>query len=344
MAQHNTNRVSRAGMAGAILAAALLIASPAALAQQKKPAPEPTLKGPEVNDRNVPGAMPDFGTGVNRRFFERMPPEVFRRALGVIAADDAPDEIRATPAQREQFRKLVEGFEDQAKKYRREHAKEIDALRREAGERIPQRGAKKADAPEPMDSMDSMSPDEQKAREGARMKLRELLDGAPKIEDVFTKVWTDLSEPQRIAVQANLDAWRDEQSKKREDEYVRRQLAQKGKAPTPPASRAAPDRAADEMMAPMTDQAPPRAGAPNRPARADDARITPERRERLMRILARLTPEEQDQLLQRLEERLKDRADAAPPQRRGGAAAPARGKPAPDPNRVNVPKPEDDKN
>jgi hypothetical protein len=135
-------------------------------------------------------------------------------------------------------------------------------------------------------------------------------------------------------VQAELDKWRAEQTKKREDEYVRRQMDKKKPEQRPGARPAAPARPdADEMMmAPKTDARP---GATGEDGAAANPRLAA-RRERLMRIFSQLTPEEQEQLLQRLEERLRDRRGRNGP----GAGEP---KPAADPDRVKVPKPEDDK-
>jgi hypothetical protein len=317
------------------LAAGLGLSFSGAFAQDAKPASP--LKGPTVTDRNVPGSPEDFGMGANRRFGDRVPPEVFRRAIGVLTAEDAPADLRATPEQRAKFKEMVEGFEDSVRSYRKSHAKKIEELRKAAGDLRPgERPGQRRQQPGRDDEMKAqaeLTPEQQKAREEARAKLRELMAGAPKIEDVYTKVWTELSDPQRTAVQAELDKWREEQAKKREDDYVRRQMDKKK-----PVQRAAarpgaePRPGADEMMAPKADARP---GATGEERTTENPRIAA-RRERLMRIFSQLTPEEQEQLLQRLEERLRDRRGRTSP----GAEEQ---KPAADPDRVKVPKPDDDK-
>lgn len=311
--------------------AALALCAGLAQAQQSEDR-DPPLKGPSVTDRNVPGAAPDFGMGMNRRFGERVPPEVFRRALGVLTADDAPADIRATPEQREKFKELVDNFEASVRKFRQEHAKEFAELRKAAGE--PARGSdrprrQRAQGDDAMTDSENLTPEQQKARENARAKLRELNATAPKIEDVYTKVWAELSAPQRDAVQAVLDKWRDEQAERRMEDYVRRQTAQKDQPPARPAAQRPAPGPDQEMMAPATTDRPP-------PPRDENPRAAA-RRERLLRLFAQLSPEEQQQLLDRLEERFQAR-------RRGGdrPARPAP-KPEPNPDRVKVPEPEPDR-
>ena len=65
-----------------------------ATAQPTKAPVEPTLKGPEVKDRNVPGVDGDFGMGAEKRKYapERIPPEVFRKAVQSLSDPNAPAE------------------------------------------------------------------------------------------------------------------------------------------------------------------------------------------------------------------------------------------------------------
>lgn len=315
----------------ALLGVAGLSAS--TLAQSTPPAASPVLKGPEVKDRDVPGVVGEFGsTNVARRFADRMPPEIFRKALGVLTAEDAPADLRATDDQRAQFKELVEDFEVRVREYRRSHGKEIAELRKLAGEiqgpRDAKKAEKKADAD---DSMQNMSEGDQKKRDEAKAKLRELMEGAPKIDEVYTKVWAGLSEPQRKAVDAELEKFREEQAKQREEQYVKQRVKKSeagGEAKKPAAE------SDDMMMKPSpVDQRPV-----ERPLAS---RLSPERRDRLMRILSQMTPEEQDQLIQRLEARIKDRVGAPSP----GEGDKPKGqkkntKPAPNPDDVQVPEPD----
>lgn len=311
-----------------LVAAAGCCLSPlSALARQPgATAPSPTLKGPEVKDRNVPGVSPDFGISVDgkRRFADRMPPEVFRKALAVLTAPDAPADIRATDAQREAIRTSVEGFEQQVREYRKSHAAEITQLRQAAGEiqAAGKGGAKAAKLNQdemtgPSDAKQELSAAELKQREEAKAKLRELMEGAPRVETVYTQVWTSLSEPQQKAVDAKLAEYKSEQAKKREDAYVQKRAASK----KTPAVDGSPTKPSDVR--------------PSSPA-AEMSKLTPELRERLIRFFEQLSPEERAQLMSRLEERLKDRAPAAK-----GEPGKARkqGKPAPNPDEVKVPAP-----
>ena len=317
----------------AFLAFSVLIGGvPTALAQagKEKNADPPVLKGPSVQDRNVPGAPGDFGMGpgAGGGRAERVPPEVFREALGVLTAPDAPAAIRATSEQRDKIREFVEGFEQAARRFRREHADEIAELRRAAGEVAGNARRRNAEArPAENEAPRMLTPEEQEARERARVKLRELMAAAPKMEDVYTKAWAALSDAQRNAVEAKLDEWREKRAKEREDAYVRRRMNQVAQTPAAPQRPAAQARGEGEPM--MT------------PAQGDDVpaerqRVREARRERLLRVFNRLSAEEQEQLLQRLEGRFAPRRNNATPDR-------ATPKPPADPERVKVPSPEGEK-
>ena len=289
----------------------------------------PVLKGPAVNDRNVPGSTPDFGMDPagNGRRAERVPPEVFRRALGVLTAEDAPAEIRATPEQRARIKEFVEGFEQSVRRFRRENANAIESLREAAGE--PARNAPRREndrRSRPNESrMDALSPEQQKAREDARVRLRELMAAAPKLEDVYTKAWAQLSDARKDAVEERLDEWRAVRAKEREEAYVKRRTSQR--PPSPPPARRARGAARPDSDDPMVTR-PTEGAPPESPRTSRDAR-----RERLVRLFNQLSPEEQEQLLQRLEARFNGRRNNAAPDR----AIP---KPPPDPERVKVPSPE----
>lgn len=334
-----------------VLAAGCCVSAAVGQTQQPtKPAVAPTatpaLKGPDVKDRNVPGVAPDFGMTVEgkRRFADRMPPEIFRKALGVLTAADAPADIRATDEQRETFRTSVEGFEQQVREYRKSHASEIAELRKAAGEIGPAggkerpngKGSKDAgggggggspnEMSGPGEAMKELTPDEQKQRDEARVKLRTLMEGAPKIEAVYTQVWASLSDPQKKAVETKLDEYKAEQAKNREEAYVRQRAAKKAPQPVD-GSTAKPSEVAPER--PVV--------RPN----VERSKINPERRERLMRFFEQLSPEEQEQLLNRLEERFKDRVPGEKPGEPGKARR--QPKPAPNPDEVKVPSPDEKK-
>ncbi len=311
---------------------------------------QPALKGPAVKDRDVPGVVGEFGSaGGQRRQAERLPAEAFRKALSVLTAADAAEAIRASDEQRAEFKTLVEEFESRVKEYRRANGKQIAELRKLGGEQVGAKDAKrpKGEQGNAGDTMQSMSEADQKARDEARAKLRELMEGAPKIEDVYTKVWAGLNESQRAAVDAEIATFREQQAKQREEQYVRQRV---GKQNEPKGADAKPGAATDtkkpagdgddDMMKPSgVETAKKEGGASKLAERPLASRMSPERRERLMRILSQMTPEEQDQLLERLESRIKERVGG-----KGSAAAERAGKnvkPAPKPEEVNVPSSEE---
>lgn len=305
----------------------------------------PVLKGPTVTERNVPGADDKFGMGMGDRRGERVPPEVFRRAIAVILDENAAAKLRATPEQREEIRKLVDGFEESVRKYRRQHAKEIAELREAAGEIARERNAGEMRT----DGAD-LSSEELKKREEAKAKLRELQGAGPKIESVYTKVWTDLSEPQRVAVEKVLDGWRAEQAKRREDAYVRRQTAARdkdGKVVRPNAEAAKREaamregggRGANDEMMRMAPKEEARVGEAERARRQaaikEGENTENSRRDRLVRLFRQMSPEEQEQLLERLEERARTR------RRPNAAATGDKSKPPADVDQVKVPAPQE---
>ncbi len=138
----------------------------------------------------------------------------------------------------------------------------------------------------------------------ARQRLREIMAGSPRIEDYMTRVWETLSVAQREAVDAKLNEYRERETKKREEAYVRQRVTERQ-----------PD------------------GPPGRPAAANA-----ERRERLMQLFERLSPEQQEVLLERLESAARD-GGFAPGRQRGQRAQPSTDKPAPGMDEVDVPKP-----
>lgn len=316
-----TSRRSRATLISLALVAGSCLTSHIACARQAdggKPT-SPALKGPAVKDRKVPGVAPEFGTSVDgkRRFADRLSPEVFRKALAVLTADNAPADIGATDEQRVQFKRLVDGFEQQVREYRRKHASEFAELRKaagELGEKPKGKNAKNNGAADEMSGPMEPNQAEQTQRESAKEKLRQLTEGAPKVESVYTQVWTSLSAPQQKAVDGKLNEFRAEQAKKREDAYVQQKTGKK-------------------VVDGSTSKNPMPAGEPGK--------VSPEMRERLMQFFAQLTPEEQEQLMSRLKERFKDRLANNTPS--NGTNAKRQGKPAPNPESVNVPTPDDKK-
>ncbi|MCC6321865.1 MAG: hypothetical protein IT438_10580 [Phycisphaerales bacterium] len=342
------------------------------------PAANAPLSGPSVAPRDVPGVEGRFGEsadGLRRRLGDRIPPRVMKQALGAILGEDAREDVRATPEQREKIERVQREFEEQLREYLRTHRDELmevrgmmpadspigEMLRRYGVER-PRDGAQarrraraaegggptEARAPEAMADAPSDKPPARPAEQvppEKRERVRELLEGMPQPEQALTRVWKELTPEQRKAVEARLNDYRERQAKAREDAYVK-QRAGKDSAPARPDASAPEPRgraegARGEPGAPPREEmmmAPEsdRAGAPADAPRRNRAQAAgADRRQRLLRMFEAMTPEQQDQLLERLEQRMRETS--------GGRGRPARGepKPAPDMKDQPVPRPEE---
>lgn len=309
-----------------------------------------SLGGPAVQDRNVPGVAGQFGEGMEgkkRGQAMRLPPQVFRDAMNAVMGDDAPADVRVSAEQREKFEGWFDEFQDSVRAYQREHRAEIQELRRKAGD---QRGRRPGGADRGAPAQDpEMSADDKDAA-AARDQLRQIMEGAPKIEDIHTKVWAELNEKQKAAVDEKLAVFRERQAQDREENYVRQKASKKANG-AEQAREMERDRAAEDGQRPprrpAADGAAPgrRPGGPGGPGAGGPegqrgaSNVSPERRDRVMRLLNRLTPEQQDQVIARLEERLRDagldgpQGGRRPEGRRGGP------KPPPPMDGVNVPPP-----
>ncbi len=338
----------------------LLLCAGAAIAQPPAdPKPADALRGPAVNDRNVPGVNGSFGEpgGDKRKFVgeNKLPPRVFRNALDTIMSPDAPENLRVTDEQRTRYQGWMDDFQKSVGAYMKEHRTELDQLRRKGGESGGLRRPNQGDQRPPEGQNRPGNPDEMMKPDGppadpketgaARERYQALMAGAPKIEDLYTKIWTELKPDQQKAVDAKLDEFRAEQAKQREDNYVRQKTKKKN-----------PDAAKPESDQPKPGQ-PPQGEPRRRPnAQGGDAGpggpqgqpnergfgIDPQRRERLMRLFAQLSPEQQEQMLQRLEKAREQNGGKLPAPnqlRRGKGGIPGEGerKPAPQPDDSMLP-------
>ncbi|MEQ9095025.1 MAG: hypothetical protein RIE32_02045 [Phycisphaerales bacterium] len=90
--------------------------------QARRDAPEarrerPVLSGPQVRERRMPGIESGFSQGAQegrRAANAFVPPQIFRRVLGELMAEDAPLEIRLSAEQRERIANHVRAFEREA--------------------------------------------------------------------------------------------------------------------------------------------------------------------------------------------------------------------------------------
>ncbi|MBX3358612.1 MAG: hypothetical protein KF745_09290 [Phycisphaeraceae bacterium] len=273
-----------------------MIAASGALAQS-----EPALKGPQVKDREVPGVREQFSDGEQQGKGMRqirMPMPVFIDALKAIQGDSAPSDIRVSAELEAKIKGEIQKFEADRRAFAVNHRDELRSLRQSSGQgadRPVRRPAAEGDAMNEAPAAGQAPAS--KERQAAIEKLRELEKSSPKVEDLYTRVWEQLSVPQRQAVDARLDEWRQRAAKEREERYVRERVGRK-----------APGAAADGGAKPTT---PARPGA-NRPTspgvapsreRAVGAESISARRDRLIRAFEQLPVEEQERILDRLEQR-----------------------------------------
>jgi hypothetical protein len=330
-----------------VVAFASGLAASGALAQPPQgQRPDDAMSGPEVHDRQVPGVNGTFGEpgGEGKRFVNenRIPPRVFRDAMETVLSPEAPDNLRVTDEQRSRYRAWMDDFQKSVAAYMKEHAGELAELRKGAGEfgRRPNGPKGPATDNPPMD--ENNKPRDPQDVGAARERLQSILAGAPKIEDLYTKIWTELTPDQQKAVDGKLDEFRARQAKEREDRYVEQRMKKRGKPGQDgkkPAQGDQPGPGRPDGLERNPEGPRPEAAGPRGDFTDRAPQIDPARRERLMRIFSRLTPEQQDQLLQRLEQRLRGlgNGDAPQPGRRRGPQGPAEPRPAPEPDDSMVP-------
>ncbi len=346
-------RWSQCGM----MVALLFTAGAAAAGRLAEPpkGDEPVLKGPPVKERAVPGVVNTFGQSQEaRRMAERIPPEVLREALSVLTREDTPEAIRASEELEAEFRAVGDELRTATRKYMAEHREELIELRKDANlsgraaqeldRALGRRGGQSPDATAPRGGRrpDTMEPDQptppmdeaaEARQEAARQRLRELMSGAPRVEDYMTRIWEKLSPAQREAVDAKLDEYRKQEARRREEMYVRQRVGQR----TSEGPGATPQKSENDMMS-RENAARSEQDRPGQPMRPNVAAA--QRRERLMRLFDTLSPEQQEMLLERLENAARDGVPG-PSGRRAARGPREADKPAPGMDEVDVPKPED---
>lgn len=293
----------------AVLAIAALTA---AAAGQPRPAEQPDpLSGPKVRGRDVPGVEGRFGgePAGPQRARRALPVRVFEEALGALRGPEAPADLRLSVEQEERVDALLEDYRARVRAYLREHRGELGGAAREPlrralreGRAPRRRGGPDAPAMEPGRPMEG--------EERARERLAELRQNMPRFDDWQVKVWAELRQDQRKAVESRMEEMRRQIRERMGEEYVQRRVrAREGE----PAARqdARPARPQPAQVDGMRGPAGPAGeGAP------------PAARQRVRRIveqLAQLPPEEREQILSRLEEELTRRMQRR--EGRGGSPA-----------------------
>lgn len=288
MLTHRSPARPHAALARLLACVAGLAMSSATLAQSEMaPPPARGLGGPEVTEQRGPKGEGDFGGGGpefrrGKEGGQRGMAMVYREALSVVLKDDAPDNIRASDAQREQLTTIMREHGEQVRAYMDQHKDELAQLR-----------GKGADADED-------------ARRANRQKAEEIMRGAPNAKDAYNRAWQLLTPAQQAAVTERLSQVEARMSERRQDEYVRR--------------RVGPD--AGRERGPQADgprrRGPDAGPGDGRPGDGPRSGPDGDRRERLMKIFERMSPEQQEQLLRRLEERMAGRGDGERRERRAG--------------------------
>ncbi len=238
-----------------IALAASLLCSPA-LAQDDartgdSATPADVLRGPSVDDRNLPGDRTRFGEPMETpRPGAMARPVPFRLFLAALRTLESSPELTLAPEQSAAIRTIVEELQAEQRSFRREHGAELRELRW-AAQLGDQRRRGQGNAPR-----DAVSEEAQSARE----RLRELQRMAPGGGTHQARVWAVLDEPQQEHVRAEIA--------RRQAEGDRDRLRERyGDAPAPSAGS---DDLRWEQLRARIDALPP------------------ERRERVLDLLSRV--------------------------------------------------------
>ncbi len=291
------------------LGAGLASAAELPTLQPDRPPPPPPpdrmpLEGPEVRENRDPGVPSRFTDGpMNEKGMRGLliPPPAYVKIIDRMRADDAPDDIRLSPEQREQVREIMERARGEA---RNRGPGPDDRGPRNRGPRERGPDDRRPEGPEGMDPMPGdrppppppPPPGERGPDRGPRGRQP---DG--EMRQVFTdaqqQVWAILTEPQREFVTREAEAVRHEREGKNAQQYVERRLNKNGKGPD-----GRPEGRPD--------------GNPDRPGAGPDR----ERMERIRDMLMQLDPRDRAEILDRVERDLRARLDRGrgPDNERGG--------------------------
>ena len=225
--------------------------------QQREGRPEqrperPMLGGPKVRDERLPGVESGFSSGgedMRRAAGQPVPPQVFRRAMADLMAEDAPLEIRLSPEQRERISGHVRAFEERMRAangsvQRGQGARGGDRPRPEGMQRPEGRPASNGpegrpargqQGPEGRRPQPDMPTDAGPAREGRgpRAEGGQQPDRAAMAREMAglqQRVWAELSAAQQAHVGKAIESWRkqaDEQRMGQMQERYRRDIGQR---------------------------------------------------------------------------------------------------------------------
>ena len=248
MLNRSRNRVGvLTAFAGTVLCAAMFSGTAAAQNSddtKKKDDPSQVLKGPEVDDRDVPGSSSTFGDSTMDPVKGRerpVPHMAFMAALKGLTGDDVPKNLHASEAQADEIKSLDQEFRDARRAYMQEHRDEIQSLMKDIrpegaqgqrgsrggqGDRAQrgQRGQQGQERPRGEPGQKG-EPGGQRGPRGqpgdgpgpridpstlsdeqhaAFEKLKEIRAGGPSIEECHTKMWAVLNPGQQDYVEGRL--------------------------------------------------------------------------------------------------------------------------------------------
>ncbi|MCA9282825.1 MAG: hypothetical protein KDA30_12350 [Phycisphaerales bacterium] len=166
MTKRTQRSLTRLSALSVIFAAGLAIAAPPSAPPGAPPTDAP-LRGPRVDDRDVPGHSANFGEMDDKRMrAARVPMRVFIGAIHMLATDEAPEGLRLTAEQDEQIKAIGEELREATRALARE--RERGGAARGDGEQ-PERGARnRAPRPDAAEGSDGAPPARDRARPNRR--------------------------------------------------------------------------------------------------------------------------------------------------------------------------------
>jgi hypothetical protein len=290
---------------GIVLLAAGLAATPVfaqGRAQPRTPREEPPpLRGPEVRP-NRPAQLEDrFSAGQRGGMDGRgMPLREFQRIVTQLGEESTPANLRLSAEQKTKIQDIQQQFRrDMAAAQQRGGARGEGAQRPAGGdEQRPQRPAGRGqgagaggERPAPADRPQQGRPQRGEAQGGQAGGMMGPGPGAAGMrpQDVQTKIWAVLTEPQQKHVEQEMEKVRKEMEAQRMEDYARRRVAERQGGENRPADPAAAGR-------------PAAPGAPGTAAGED--RPVPERLRRIAERLRELSPEQREEVLKKIEAEL----------------------------------------
>jgi Spy/CpxP family protein refolding chaperone len=206
-------------IAAALLATAGFAFAPALAQPADEPdSPEAVLGGPEVEDRDAPGAAtfgePEMASREARE--QRVPHRVFMGAIRGLASPEAPVGLELSDDQKSQIRAIEREHRDARRAFMRDHADELRALRGdrpprgERGQRGERRGRDAGDGDPLSDPRRRPRGERGEAGGEDAQALRDLMGRGPDPTDAHTRIYALLTEEQRAFVDDEIERHRSE--------------------------------------------------------------------------------------------------------------------------------------